>query len=228
MNRMYNDDFKKEPLTEENESIDYILPVSKNKKKHKKSRPKFVPSTDIGNTQDDNTEYVFAQPRNKKKQKQKKGLKILIIIICIIASILLLSAGAAARENTYNGKKLPQSLQYVGGDIVNAPFGKLFSDLLAVDRPAINLNALAVQQVDDLFCERLIVDINIHFICHHGVDDLIGKFFEEELNRLCGGKLSYFRQIGINKRYKGDVFQIVKALDDIYDSGYFFIGKIGF
>lgn len=94
MNRMYNDDFKKEPKETENESIDYILPVSKNKKKHKKSRPKFVPSTDIENTQGDNTEYVFAQPRNKKKQKQKKGLKILIIIICIIASILLLSAGA--------------------------------------------------------------------------------------------------------------------------------------
>ena len=44
MNRMYNDDFKKEPLTEENESIDYILPVSKNKKKHKRSHAKPVPS----------------------------------------------------------------------------------------------------------------------------------------------------------------------------------------
>ena len=103
MNRMYNDDFKKEPLTEENESIDYVLPVSKDKKKHKRSHAKLLPSTDIENTQGDKIEYVFAQPRNKKKQKQKKAVKILVIILCILATLLVTCVGAVLVFN-HTGK----------------------------------------------------------------------------------------------------------------------------
>lgn len=75
------------PTSEELDSIEYILPVAKKKKSHKKASHSNSPKQTKDNAIDD---FVYAQPYNKKHAKKKKGLKIFGIIMGVIAALLVI------------------------------------------------------------------------------------------------------------------------------------------
>ena len=75
------------PTSEELDSIEYILPVAKKKKSHKKASHSNSPEQTKDNAIDD---FVYAQPYNKKHAKKKKGLKIFGIIMGVIAALLVI------------------------------------------------------------------------------------------------------------------------------------------
>ncbi len=75
------------PSKEELDSIEYILPVPSDKKRHKKAKHKHK-TADTKST-DNIDDFVYAQPYSKKHARKKKGLKIFGIIMGVIAALLV-------------------------------------------------------------------------------------------------------------------------------------------
>ena len=118
--------------------------------------------------------------------------------------------------------------QYIGRDIVNAPFGKFFRFFLIVNRPAIDYKTFCMQAVNDFLGKRLIIYVHINAVLNQFRNDLIRKSREKELYRLCGTNISDFCDVGINERDKSNVFQIIKAFHNIDNLRNLFIRKIRF
>lgn len=74
------------PTQQELDSIEYITPIHKTKRKHK-HKPKVSDST-----KDDADDFVYARPHSRKKKKKKKALKILLIILCVILALVIVAA----------------------------------------------------------------------------------------------------------------------------------------
>lgn len=85
---------------QENENVDYVLPVTKEKNSEKK-RQASVYEEKYG---DEAKDFCFAQPYNSKKEKHKKGLKIFSIVMIALASLTLVLTSAVVIFN-YSGKK---------------------------------------------------------------------------------------------------------------------------
>lgn len=103
MSKMQNNDFEftgdktnytPTPHTQEElDSIEYVLPVKKKKKKghfRRKARTSTIP--DISEDAE-SIEYIYAKPQSKRKKKKNKLKKILIIILCIILGLVIATAG---------------------------------------------------------------------------------------------------------------------------------------
>ncbi|MBQ8861013.1 MAG: LCP family protein [Ruminococcus sp.] len=99
MSKTHNNDFEftksktlhtsSTPAQEELDSIEYVLPVSKKKKKHK---VKHHSIPDI-NQEAENIEYIYAKPHSKRKKRRNKIKKVLITITCIILGFVIATAG---------------------------------------------------------------------------------------------------------------------------------------
>ena len=82
------------------EGVDYVLPVTKEKKPAKKDMTSDFDKK-YGNEASD---FCFAQPYNAKKENRKKVLKIFGIVMAILASLMLVLSSAVVIFN-YSGKK---------------------------------------------------------------------------------------------------------------------------
>ncbi len=82
------------------DSVDYVLPVIKEKKADKKDNT----SSFDEKYGDEAGDYCFAQPYNKKKEKRKKTLKIFSIVMITLASLTLVLTATVVIFN-YSGKK---------------------------------------------------------------------------------------------------------------------------
>ncbi len=77
------EDTKKVPQ----ESIDYVLPAQREKKRHYQSRSKRMTFEE---KQTESMDFVFVTPHNKKSKKRKRALKAFGITMSVIAGILIL------------------------------------------------------------------------------------------------------------------------------------------
>ncbi len=98
MSEMQNNDFEytgnKKPITQnptqkELDSIEYVIPQPKKKKRHKKSHSKKHTEAHHSSEQTDSIEYIYARPHKKKN----KALKVLLIILCVFLAIVIALAG---------------------------------------------------------------------------------------------------------------------------------------
>lgn len=102
MNNQRNNDFEptskksisqtpSSPTQQELDSIEYVLPINKKKKKkHICRKSNVIPDA---SKEAESIEYVYAKPQNKRKKKKKKAAKILITVLCIILALVILTAG---------------------------------------------------------------------------------------------------------------------------------------
>ncbi len=77
------------PSQDELDSIEYVLPVKKKRKKHKTTKNEQIISNE---TYTESVDYVYARPQNKKKKRQKKIKKIIITIVSIILALVIACA----------------------------------------------------------------------------------------------------------------------------------------
>lgn len=98
MSEMQNNDFEytgnKKPITQnptqkELDSIEYVIPQPKKKKRHKKSHSKKHTEAHHSSEQTDSIEYIYARPHKKKN----KALKVLLIILCVFLAIVIALVG---------------------------------------------------------------------------------------------------------------------------------------
>lgn len=77
-----------QPSNLDDNSLDYVLPVSKNKKSEEERKNKA--SKYEKQYSEDADDFCFAKPYNSKKEKKKRKLKTLSIVIGSIAAVLVL------------------------------------------------------------------------------------------------------------------------------------------
>ena len=99
MSRTQNNDFEPtKPITsitdptptqQDLDAIEYVTPISKSKRKHKKHSNQKVSQT----TKDDAADFIYARPHSTKQRRKKKALRILIIVLCILLALVIVGAG---------------------------------------------------------------------------------------------------------------------------------------
>ncbi len=100
MSEMQNNDFEytgdkkpaiSSPTQKELDSIEYVIPQSKNKRRRKKSGSKKTSGAHYSSEHTDSIDYIYARPH--KKKKKNKTLKVLLIILCVLLAIVITIAG---------------------------------------------------------------------------------------------------------------------------------------
>ncbi|MBE6824237.1 MAG: LytR family transcriptional regulator [Ruminococcaceae bacterium] len=82
-----NKDFLENAKKVPQESVDFVLPQNREKKRHYKTHSK---NMTFEEKQAESLDFIFATPHNKKKKRKKKALKSFGIVMSVIASILVL------------------------------------------------------------------------------------------------------------------------------------------